>query len=186
MIRVIGKLTRYITCGRVTKRPIFEFISPGIHPNDACMVFPFEDDYSFGTTVRNALGLVRGEVFHAQVGLSLHLRHRLRHLPMAADANLGSGRAHSRSCTESSYCQEEVDGWVSLSLRELYQLTELPGDNPIKAAQNELDSAVRLAYGIIPGAISFHFFSLSISSWRPWRAKVLRSRDLEFQPRKGG
>ncbi len=48
MIKAIEKLTRYIVCGRVTKRPIFEFISPDIHPNDACMVFPFEDDYSFG------------------------------------------------------------------------------------------------------------------------------------------
>jgi hypothetical protein len=36
----------------------------------------------------------------------------------------------------------------SLCLRDLYRLTELPGDNPLKAAQSELDVAVKLAYGI--------------------------------------
>jgi hypothetical protein len=48
MIRLIQGLPRYIACGRVTKRPIFEFIHPKIHPNDALMVFPLADDYSFG------------------------------------------------------------------------------------------------------------------------------------------
>ena len=48
MIRLIQSLPRYIVCGRVTKRPIFEFIHPKIHPNDALMVFPLADDYSFG------------------------------------------------------------------------------------------------------------------------------------------
>ena len=48
MVEVISDLPRYISCGQVTKRPIFEFISAGIRPNAACMVFPFADDYSFG------------------------------------------------------------------------------------------------------------------------------------------
>ena len=38
----------------------------------------------------------------------------------------------------------------TLSLRELYRLTELPGDNPLKTAQGELDAAVRLTYGMSP------------------------------------
>ena len=48
LIQKITKLPRYISCGQVTKRPIFEFISSDIRPNAACMVFPFADDYSFG------------------------------------------------------------------------------------------------------------------------------------------
>ncbi len=48
MILAIKKLSRYIACGRVTHRPIFEFVSRGIRPNDALMVFPFSDNYSFG------------------------------------------------------------------------------------------------------------------------------------------
>ena len=44
----IAKLPRYIACPRVTKRPAFEFISNGIHPDNALAVFAFADDYSFG------------------------------------------------------------------------------------------------------------------------------------------
>ena len=48
MKKVTQKLNRYIVCARVTKRPIFEFISTNINPNAALVVFPFEDDYTFG------------------------------------------------------------------------------------------------------------------------------------------
>jgi hypothetical protein len=48
MIEALAKLPRYVVCGRVTKRPIFEFIDVGIRPNDALQVFPYADDYSFG------------------------------------------------------------------------------------------------------------------------------------------
>ena len=47
MLSAIEQLPRYIVCGRVTKRPVFEFVAPAIHPNDALTVFPFADDYSF-------------------------------------------------------------------------------------------------------------------------------------------
>ena len=46
-VRLEG-LSRYIACSRVTKRPIFEFVSTAIHPGDALVVFPLPDDYSFG------------------------------------------------------------------------------------------------------------------------------------------
>src|SRR5207253_529854 len=48
MIDSIKTISRYIACGQVTKRPIFEFVSQEIRPNAACMVFAHEDDYSFG------------------------------------------------------------------------------------------------------------------------------------------
>jgi hypothetical protein len=48
MVRAIERLSRYIVCGQVTKRPVFEFVCPDIRPNAACMVFPYDDDYSFG------------------------------------------------------------------------------------------------------------------------------------------
>lgn len=37
---------------------------------------------------------------------------------------------------------------AGLSLRKLYRLTELPGRNSLKTAQDYLDEAVRLAYGM--------------------------------------
>jgi hypothetical protein len=48
MIDALRAFKRYITCGRVTKRPIFDFVSTGIRANDACMVFAHDDDYSYG------------------------------------------------------------------------------------------------------------------------------------------
>jgi hypothetical protein len=44
----ISRVSRYTACSRVTKRPIFEFISPDIHPDNTLVVFPLADDYSFG------------------------------------------------------------------------------------------------------------------------------------------
>lgn len=40
LIQKISSTPRYIVCSRVTKRPIFEFISATIRPSDALMVFP--------------------------------------------------------------------------------------------------------------------------------------------------
>ncbi|HEY1937653.1 MAG TPA: DNA methyltransferase [Candidatus Angelobacter sp.] len=151
MIKAISGLTRYIACGQVTKRPIFEFISPTIRPNAACMVFPFEDDYSFGilqsgihwawfvakcSTLKSDFRYTSDTVFDtfpwpqtpssAQVERVAEIARRLR-------------MVRRRLMDDSS-----------LGLRELYQLTELPGSNLLKAAQSDLDAAVRIAYGISP------------------------------------
>jgi hypothetical protein len=44
----IASIPRYAACSRVTKRPIFEFVSKAVHPDNTLMVFPMPDDYSFG------------------------------------------------------------------------------------------------------------------------------------------
>ena len=73
MIRAIGSLTRFIVCSRVTKRPIFEFISPQIRPDSSLFVFAFSDDYSFGVLQSaSALALVHYEVLEANRTISLH------------------------------------------------------------------------------------------------------------------
>jgi hypothetical protein len=48
MMDAILPLPRYIVCARVTKRPIFEFISSAIRPDSSLTFFSFADDYSFG------------------------------------------------------------------------------------------------------------------------------------------
>ena len=53
LIQKINTISRYIVCGQVTKRPIFEFISASIRPNAALIVFSLEDDYSFGILQSN-------------------------------------------------------------------------------------------------------------------------------------
>src|ERR1041385_4177597 len=47
-IKKVSELQRYVVCARVTKRPVFEFVSARIHPNDALNAFAVADDYSFG------------------------------------------------------------------------------------------------------------------------------------------
>jgi N-6 DNA Methylase len=48
LMKSLRFLPRYVACSRVTKRPIFVFVSNEISPNDALQVFTFADDYSFG------------------------------------------------------------------------------------------------------------------------------------------
>ena len=44
----LSKISRFVACSRVSARPIFEFVSSDINPNDSIMVFAYEDDYTFG------------------------------------------------------------------------------------------------------------------------------------------
>jgi hypothetical protein len=37
---------------------------------------------------------------------------------------------------------------TGMSLRDMYRALELPGDNPLRKAHDDLDSAVRIAYGM--------------------------------------
>ncbi len=44
----ISKMSRFVACSRVTKRPVFSFLSSEVHPDSSLTCFAFEDDYSFG------------------------------------------------------------------------------------------------------------------------------------------
>jgi hypothetical protein len=151
MIRRIDTLYRYITCGQVTKRPIFEFISPEIHPNAACMVFPFEDDYSFGilqsgihwdwfvakcSTLKGDFRYTSNTVFDTFAWPQS---------PTTADIKLVADTSKSLRMVRRTLMDKG-----NLSLRDLYRLTELPGKNDLKTAQEDLDAAVRIAYGMSP------------------------------------
>ena len=158
MIKAIGKLTRYVACSRVTKRPIFEFVSSDIRPNDACMVFPFEDDYSFGI-LQSAM---HWDWFVAKCST---LKSDFRYTSDTvfdtfpwpqAPTSAQVSRLADASRTLRSIRRKSMDK-ANLSLRELYQLTELPGENALKTAQEELDAAVRLAYGISPKSDALSF-----------------------------
>ena len=49
LLAAIAPRPRYVACSRVTKRRIFEFLSAAIRPDFSLTVFPFADDYSFGS-----------------------------------------------------------------------------------------------------------------------------------------
>jgi hypothetical protein len=151
MIEKINGLSRYIACGQVTKRPIFEFVSPDIHPNAALIVFPFEDDYSFGVLQSS----LHWTWFVAKCST---LTERFRYtsntvfdtFPWPQSPSNSDIRAVAQASRTLRGVRRRMMDENTLTLRDLHRLTELPGTNPLKSAQDELDAAVRTAYGISP------------------------------------
>jgi hypothetical protein len=158
LMAVLSKLSRYIVCGRVTKRPIFEFISSDIHPNDALSVFPFDDDYSFG-------------ILHSDIHWAWFtercstLREDYRYTSTTVFDSFPWPQAPSKvdvkAIADASRRVRKVRGELrkkhGMSLRELYRSAELPGIHPLDAAHDELDAAVRKAYGMKPKADPLKF-----------------------------
>ncbi|MGP7984291.1 DNA methyltransferase [Rhodoblastus sp.] len=153
LIASISSLSRYVVCGRVTKRPIFEFVSNYIRPNDALQVFPYDDDYSFGilqsgihwewftnrcSTLKSDYRYTSNTVFDTFPWPQKPSAKAIKAVAVAAVA-LRAKRA-------------ELRAKHNLSLRDLYRSLELPGDHPLKAAHAVLDDAVRKAYGMSPTA----------------------------------
>jgi len=151
LIQQISKLPRYVSCGQVTKRPIFEFISSDIRPNAACMVFPFADDYSFGilqsgihwlwfttkcSTLTERFRYTSDTVFDTFPWPQSPTPKNIR---MVAEAALALRTLRNEIMQDNDW-----------PLRELYKISEAPGENPLHDAQAMLDAAVRAAYGMKP------------------------------------
>jgi hypothetical protein len=149
MMNKISEIPRYIACGRVTKRPIFEFISSLIHPNDSLQVFSLADDYSFGilqsgihwqwfnercSTLKRDFRYTSDTVFDS---FSFPQSPTLAQAKKVATASVKLRQLRRKIMSENQW-----------SLRELYRTLDLPGDNPLRKAQSELDAAVREAYGM--------------------------------------
>jgi type II restriction/modification system DNA methylase subunit YeeA len=158
LIRALSRLPRYIVCGRVTKRPIFEFVDVRIRPNDALQVFPYADDYSFGilqsdthwswfvarcSTLKSDFRYTSNTVFDSFPWPQAPSEKAVKRVADAAVA-LRTRR-------------NELRASHNLSFRELYRSLELPGDHPLKVAHSILDEAVRSAYGMTKDADSLAF-----------------------------
>jgi hypothetical protein len=147
----ISTVPRYIACSRVTKRPVFEFISAAIHPDNTLIVFPLADDYSFGvlqsgihwawfiarcSTLGGTFRYTSDTVFDSFPWPQAPTPERIR-------AVAGTARALRTLRREIM----DANGW---SLRELYKSLETPGENRLRTALAALDTAVRAAYGMKP------------------------------------
>lgn len=149
MLDEIAKLQRYIVCGQVTKRPIFEFISPAIHPNAALIVFPFEDDYSFGVLQSDA----HWQWFVARCStLKGDFRYTSNTVFDTFPWPQAPSKAQVHAVADAAVAVRELRSAQrrkhGLSLRELYRSIEKPGTHPLGIAHAELDAAVRTAYGM--------------------------------------
>jgi len=148
MLEAISALNRYIACSRVSKRPIFEFVSSEIRPNDAMMVFAFEDDYSFGV-IQSSL-----HILWYQEKCST-----LKGDPRYTTESIWDTFPWPQNPTEKATQKVAVAGKVlrdernniinqsRKSLRDVYRLMEQPGKNILKDLHEALDNAVMEAYG---------------------------------------
>jgi len=149
MIRRISELPRYAVCGRVTKRPIFEFIHTSIRPNDALMVFAVSDDYSFGILQSS----MHWEWFKARCS---SLKGDFRYtsdtvfdsFPWPQRPTTAAIRVVAAAAVQLRDLRRTVMERNRWSLRKLYRTLDLPGANPIREAHSSLDEAVREAYGM--------------------------------------
>ncbi|WP_276912369.1 DNA methyltransferase [Hyphomonas atlantica] len=149
LMAAVSKLDRYIVCGQVTKRPIFEFVSSKIHPNAALVVFPRDDDYTFGilqstahwswftercSTLREDFRYTSTTVFDS--------------FPWPQSPPAGAVHAVAQAGRQLRQVRRSLCVEHDLSLRDLYRSAELPGSHPLDKAQQALDAAVRKAYGM--------------------------------------
>ncbi|MCA3511809.1 MAG: class I SAM-dependent DNA methyltransferase [Rhodobacter sp.] len=149
LMRTLAPLSRYIVCARVTHRPIFEFVSTAIHPNDALSVFALEDDYSFGI-------LQSGIHWEWFINRCSTLKADFRYtsdtvfdsFPWPQQPTTEAVRLVAKRAVEVRRLRSHLRAKHELSLRELYRAIEGPGEHALKKAHKALDDAVRDAYGM--------------------------------------
>jgi hypothetical protein len=149
MLSKIELSDRYIVCGQVTKRPIFEFLSSSIRPNAALIVFPLSDDYSFGILQ----SVIHFDWFKARCSsLKGDFRYTSNTVfdsfPWPQSPTRKQIEAVAKEAVALRQLRREVMAKRDWSLRDLYRTLEEPGANPLRDAQAKLDAAVRAAYGM--------------------------------------
>lgn len=148
LVEKLGRLARYMVCSRVTKRPIFVFVSPAIRPGDALSCFVLEDDYSFGILQSSAH-------WNWFVAKCSKLTERFRYTPESVFDTLPWPQAPTvaqvGAVAEAGRAIRHVRAQALANtrggLRALYRTLELPGKNPLRDVHADLDAAVLAAYG---------------------------------------
>lgn len=148
LLTTIAGLPRYLACSRVTKRPLFAFVSASVKPGDALQAFALSDDYSFGVLQSTA----HYEWFHAKCSnmksdpryTSESVFHTFPWPQAPTDAQVDAVAVAGR---ELRRVRAEAAKSHGTGLRVLYRTLDLPGKNPLKAAHAALDAAVLKAYG---------------------------------------
>lgn len=147
LMQLLPKYERYISCSRVSSRPIFEFVSSGINPNDALMVFLFEDDYSFGIIqssphikwYQEKCSSMKGDPRYTPTSI-------WDTFPFPQNPTNTSVKKVAKVAKELRELRNQIMIKHSFTLRDMYKLLEEPGANPLKEAHKKLDDAVLEAY----------------------------------------
>ncbi len=149
LLAQLAGISRYIVCGQVTKRPIFEFVSSRIRPNAALIAFPLPDDYSFGVLQSH----IHWSWFTARCStLTERFRYTIETVfdtfPWPQEPTRKQIKAVAEAAVTLRALRRETMRKLGYSLRDLYRTLEQPGDNPLRDAHARLDVAVRAAYGM--------------------------------------
>jgi hypothetical protein len=149
MMEHLATLKRYIVCVRVTKRPIFDFVSSSISPSDALTVFGYDDDYTFGilqSDVHWAWFTARCSTMKSDPRYTSNTV--FDSFPWPQNPSKSVVKAVSEAAVALRTKRRELVEANNLCFRELYRTIELPGAHPLKTAIADLDSAVRKAFGM--------------------------------------
>jgi hypothetical protein len=148
LLDALSKLKRYIACSRVSARPIFEFVSAKINPNDALMIFAFDDDYTFGIIQSSAHVLWYQEKCSSMKGDPRYTPNTIWDtFPFPQTPKLADVNKVAVAAKELRDKRNEVMNKHNYTLRDIYRILEEPGANPLKDAHRKLDDAVLNAYG---------------------------------------
>lgn len=149
LISQLGKIDRYIVTSRVTKRPIFDFVSSQIHPGDSLQAFLLDDDYSFGvlqsschwTWFNEKCSTMKGDPRYTSE--SVFDTFPWPQSPSLDDVDKVTSAARDVITTRNQILTNNP----KTCLRELYKNLELPGKNILRDAHDALSKAVINAYG---------------------------------------
>ena len=155
---------KYIACGRITKRPIFDFISSKISPSDALTVFILEDDYSFGILSSSChhkwynarCSTMKGDDRYTNTTCYNSFVWPQFGIPFAKNpdkyieenkeeitklmSNVATG------AREFYLKRDEIRRTCKMSLRDIYRTMEKHGENPLRDLQDKLNEAVLECY----------------------------------------
>jgi len=149
LMDLIANLPRYIVFSRHMKRPIAEFVDPGIHPNDALQIFTVADDYSFGVLQSSAHA-----VWFKERGGTLTARTRMTPemgfvtFPWPQEPTLTQVKAIAKAAVELRVLRRKLMNQNNWTFKNLYDTMDVPGTNRLLDAHAALDIAVREAYGM--------------------------------------
>ncbi len=155
----LAEIPRYIGCSRVTRRPIMVFLSSGICPSDLVQVFALSDDYSFGI-LQSALHFEwfrKSSRMKVESDTRYSVRDVFETFPWPQSPTVGQVEAVASAAQQVREVRSRAIRAAGGGLRDLYRAIELSGKHPLRTAHEELDDAVRQAYGMARNAEELAF-----------------------------
>lgn len=146
--RVKGLRGRYIACSRITKRPIFVFLTTAVWPSDKVQAFLFDDDYSFGVLQSSAhWAWFLEKCSKLTERFSYSSDSVFDTFPWPQKPSTAQIEAVADAGRKVRAVRQTAVAEIKGGLRAVYRTLELPGQSPLKDAHAALDDAVLQAYG---------------------------------------